>query len=282
MIVATPAGGRSLGPVDRALAGIRRRRGVAATAGLAPGLLVPAGSPGWTPASGLLTGGFLDELLVAAKQRWNASPQAAAALAWRSYTYWLVLPVVLGWATARRVPLLEPDDVLVRIPRERHRPLLAIGLRRLRWTVRAGDPLAAGSSEAGGPLVGGPSEAGGAPELTVVGSDAALLGELRASLRDRHLDPLLAQLQTLVNLGTRTLLGSLASGVAYGVVRGLQAPPAELTATADTLLSALDVADLVALEPGPDGLSVQRRTCCLAFTLPEPKICSGCCLRPAP
>jgi hypothetical protein len=272
MIVATPAGELSLGPVEVALAGVRRRRGVAATAGLAPGLLVPPGSSGWTPASKLLAGGFLDELLVAAKQRWNAAPPAAAALAWRSYTYWLALPVVLGWATARRVPLLDPADVLIQIPGERSRPLLTIGLRRLRLAVRADDPLAATTASAGE----------GGVELTVAGSDSQLLAELRATLRDRHLDPLLAQIRTRVNLGTRTLLGSLASAVAYGVVRGVPAPPAELTATAGTLLSALDVADLVALEPDPAGgtPTVARRTCCLAFTLPEPKICSGCCLRP--
>ena len=47
---------------------------------------------------------------------------------------------------------------------------------------------------------------------------------------------------------------------------------------AQTLLSALDVADLVTLEPDPEGLRVQRRTCCLAFTLPGQKICAGCCV----
>ncbi|MPZ26640.1 MAG: hypothetical protein GEV12_09325 [Micromonosporaceae bacterium] len=228
------------------MAGLRQRRQAPATGGFAPGLLVPAGAPGWTPASALLAGGFLDELLVAAKQRWNAPPPAAAALAWRSYTYWLALPAVLGWATNRRVPLLTPDDVLVQITHRRDQPLVTIGLRRLR-------------------LAAGPE-----PDL---------LRQLRASLRDAHLDPLLAQLQTRVNLGTRTLLGSLASAVAYGAVRGVEAPPAEIIATAGTLLSALGVSELVHLEPGPDGVAVQRRTCCLAFTLPEPKVCSGCCLR---
>ena len=37
----------------------------------------------------------------------------AAALAWKAYTYWLALPAVLGWASARRVPLLDPADVLM-------------------------------------------------------------------------------------------------------------------------------------------------------------------------
>lgn len=245
MIVTKPAP-PGLMPVERALAGLRRRGQAPAAGGLAPGLVVPAGAAGWTPASALLSGGFLDELLVAAKQRWNAQPPAAAALAWRSYTYWLALPAVLGWATARRVPLLGPDDVLVQIAHQRDRPLVTIGLRRLR-------------------LAAGPE-----PER---------LGQLRATLRGEHLDPLLAQLQTRVNLGTRTLLGSLASAVGYGAARGVRASPARIVATAGTLLSALGVSELVHLEPGPDGVTVQRRTCCLAFTLPEPKVCSGCCLR---
>jgi hypothetical protein len=262
MVPAAPPAGPGLSPVEQALAGLRRRRGAAANAGLAPGLLVPAGDPGWTPASALLSGDFLDHLLVAAKQRWNATPHAAAALAWRSYTYWLVMPVVLGWATARRVILLAPDDVLLQVTPARSRPLLRFGLRRLRLAVAAGDPLAQS----------------GAAAPTVVGSEQQLLGVLRSSLRDRHLDPLLARIQERVHLGTRTLLGSLASAVAYGAVRGMEAPPAEVRATAGTLLSGLGVAGLVAIEPRPEGLFVHRRTCCLAFTLPEPKVCSGCCL----
>jgi ferric iron reductase protein FhuF len=47
-----------------------------------------------------------------------------------------------------------------------------------------------------------------------------------------------------------------------------------------TLLRALGVDDLVELTPE---LEIRRKTCCLAFTLPEPKVCRGCCIgdRPA-
>ena len=39
------------------------------------------------------------------------------------------------------------------------------------------------------------------------------------------------------------------------------------------------IADLVDLVAGPGGRpTVQRKTCCLAFTLPRPKICAGCCI----
>lgn len=257
MIAATPTLAPGIVPVENALAAVRRRRGAEGTRGLVPGLIVPDGTPRWVCASSLP----LDELLDAAKQRWGAGPHVAAALAWRSYTYWLAMPAVLGWATARRVMLLAPEDVLVRFGESASEPLLTFGLRRLRLAVLPGDPLA--------------------KDYTVVDGEPELLRVLRSTLRDDHLDPLLARLQTRVKIGTRTLLGSLASAVAYGVVRGIEAPAAEQVAIAGTLLSALDVADLVDLEPGPDGVTVQRRTCCLAFTLPEPKICASCCIRPA-
>jgi hypothetical protein len=260
MIATTPAFVPGIVPVENALAAVRRRRGPEVTRGLVPGLLVVDATRGWLSA-GSLTGSRLDELLDAAKQRWGASPHVAAALAWRSYTYWLAMPVVLGWAVSRRVLLLDPDDVLLRISGTHDQPLVTFGLRRVRLAGLAGDRLAADATAA---------------------SEAELLGVLRRSLREHHLDPLLERLRARVNLGARTMLGSLASAVAYGVVRGIDAPAAELTATAGTLLSALDVADLVDLQPGPDGLEVRRRTCCLAFTLPEPKICSGCCLQPPP
>lgn len=262
MTVATLAAVPALAPVEAALAVVRRRRGPDGSRGLTPGLVV-ADPAGWLPAAEVVSGRRLDDLLDAAAQRWRATPHAAAALAWRSYTYWLAMPAVLGWATARRVPLLDSADVLIRF--SEHEPFLTLGLRRLRLAVLPDDPLA------GGPGVTG---------VTVAATEEQLLAVLRASLRDAHLDPLLAQIQTRVRVGARTLLGSLASAVGYAAVRGLDTTPDEITGAAQRLLAVLGVADLVDLPPGPDGHpTVQRHTCCLAFTLPEPKICSGCCLR---
>ena len=81
--------------------------------GLVAGLFVDD-TEGWVPATALVTGEALDDLLDTAKQRWNAAPHAAAALAWKSYTYWLALPAVLAYVAALRVPLLRPDAVLAR------------------------------------------------------------------------------------------------------------------------------------------------------------------------
>src|SRR5436190_14681738 len=80
--------------------------GIAPDLGLAP-------NRHWVPASALVSGEALDDLLDHAKQRWRATAHAAAALAWKSYSFWLALPAVIGYAVARRVPLLRPDGVLV-------------------------------------------------------------------------------------------------------------------------------------------------------------------------
>jgi hypothetical protein len=228
--------------------------------GLAPDLLVHD-TTGWTPAA-RLADDELPGLLESARRRWRAQPHAAAALAWKSYTYWLALPAVLGWASARRVPLLTADDVLLHF--NDPRPLVTIGLRHdIGVAVLPSDPLALS----------------GLPEVRVVGDEAALLEELRRSLLDEHLTPLLDAIHGMVRLGKRTLLGSLSSGVAYAVLRSADVLPGSSAETIGTLLSALGVQDLIELVPGRNGkLDVQRKTCCLAFTLPQPKICTGCCI----
>lgn len=270
--------------METALVALRRRRGADATRGLFPGLLLPHPGSGWASAADLIAGDRLDTLLDLAKQRWGASPQAAAALAWRSFTYWLAMPVVLSWVTARRVPLITPADVRLWASASHRQSLVTLGLRQARMAVLPDDPFASIGTD-----------------VTIVTSEAELLGMLRQTLREDNLAPVLAALQRRVRLGTRTLLGSVASGIAYAVVRGYEASPQVLVETAESLLTALDLADLVELAVAPDpspspelpirrllpeavpglepeGVVVRRRTCCLAFTLPDPKICSSCCI----
>jgi hypothetical protein len=231
--------------------------------GLAPGLTV-TDEYGWSPATTLVDGTRLPELLTAATRRWGGTPHACAALAWKSYSYWVALPVVLGWASARRVPLLDPADVLIHF--EDHRPLVTLGLRRSTTVaVLPSDPLALTAP----------------PGVRVVADEAELLGLLRASLLDAHLVPMVEAIRAEVRIGARTLLGSVASGIAHGVLRAADVLPGSAVEAVDVLLGALDLADLVELVPGPSGEpTVQRRTCCLAFTLPRPKYCQGCCVRP--
>jgi hypothetical protein len=252
-----------LTPVTAALAHVRVRHGQHSLQGLAPGLLAVA--PGWRPASHLLTTEGVGHFLQAAAQRWNAQPHAAAALAWKCYSYWVSLPAVLGFASARRVPLMTPDRVAVRYsPRP---PFLTLGLTDPLTAVLANDPIAATD----------------APGLLVVPDEAALLRVLRTSLVEQHLEPIIGRIQQHVRLGHRTLFGSVASGIAYGLSRAADVLPGSTLEAAHTVLRALDADDLVELSPRPSsvggGLTIQRRTCCLAFTLPTPKVCTGCCIR---
>ena len=249
-------------PLAPVIATLRAMFGTStALPGLAPDLLVtdPAG---WQPTA-LLAGEHLDTLLDSAARRWNAQPHAAAALAWKAYTYWLTLPAVLGFASARRIPLLTSTDVLMHF--DDPRPLVTVGLRAdIPVAVLPADPLALS----------------GLPQVRVVADEEALLSEFRRSLLDEHLEPLLDAMHAKVRLGKRTLLGSLSSGIAYAVLRSADALPGSSADTIERLLTALDVADLIELVPDRHGkLDVQRNTCCLAFTLPQPKICRGCCIK---
>ncbi|MFK3982449.1 hypothetical protein ACI2K4_18985 [Micromonospora sp. NPDC050397] len=230
--------------------------------GLVPGLIVED-DRGWLPASELISGDRLPELLAAARRSWQATPHAAAALLWKAYTYWLALPTVVGWASARRVPLVRASDVLIRVDTDR--AAITLGLRRgTTIAVLPTDPLALA----------------GLPEVRVLADEAELLTALRESMLDEHLTPLLDAILAQVRIGARTMMGSVASGVSYGILRAADGLPGTSAENVGTLLAALDLADLVDLVPGPNGEpTVQRKTCCLAFTLPQPRICKGCCIR---
>ena len=215
--------------------------------GSLPGLanpLIVGSSPGsdWVSASSITVSALVD----AAHERWGAAPHAAATLAWKSYTYWVAMPAVLGWAISRRVIDVSAPNVIVKVNGS---PLITVGLRT---------GASIGLSD-------------------VDHHEDDLLRALRESLLDNHLEPLAGRISDEVNVGRRTLMGSVASGIAYAITRAGEAVP-NPTDSISTVLKALDLDDLVDILPGerPD---VRRRTCCLAFTLPQPKICSGCCLQ---
>lgn len=228
-----------LDPIQSTLDAVRDRLGDGPVRGLVPGLVV-ADPRGWTPAGRYADGTALPGLISSAQRRWGTAPHVAAALAWKSYAYWVALPAVLGFATGP-VPDVSAGNVLIRP----HAGPQFVEVGLCRPTVATGQRLT---------------------------------GYLRERLLDQHLSPVLEGLHGLVHLGRRTLLGSVASGVAHALVRVESAVPGLCDEIGDTLLGALGVADLVEITPGP---AVHRRTCCLAFTLPEPKVCRGCCLTPA-
>lgn len=235
-----------LRPIVDVLDRVEARLGEAPVHGLVHGLVaVDDGSQGtgWLPATALADGTAVDQLLDAAARRWPAEPHVTAALAWKSYAYWATLPTVLGYVSARVVPDMRPDNVELQI----HVQPPFVALRLLR------------------------------PDTTTLAGDDALLAELRKGLLDEHLDPFLEQIRTRVNLGRRTLLGSVASAVCYAIVRAQPSLPPRALRDGHRILEALGLSGLVDFTAGLDGaLKVQRHTCCLAFALAEPKVCSGC------
>ncbi|WP_250005552.1 (2Fe-2S)-binding protein [Actinoplanes sp. M2I2] len=245
-----------------ALAAIRAAFGT--STGL-PGLasdLVVTDPDGWVPASTLA-----DDpagLLAAGQRRWSAPPHVSAALVWKSYSYWLALPVAFGWVAARRVPHVTAAEVLVRFDAPR---------TSARLGLHPGTPVSVLPSD--------PLAASGNPAISVVPDEAALLGTLRRVLLDEHVDPLLAAVQRSVRLSRRLLLGSLAANIAHGARHAAGAVGASAPEAIATLIAALDLGALVEWTPGAAGrVAVHRQTCCLAFTLPEPRFCSDCCYRP--
>jgi ferric iron reductase protein FhuF len=269
-VQATPA---ELRPIVDVLDRVEERLGEAPVHGLVRGLVAADASEqgdGWRSASRLVDGSAIDSLLDAAEQRWDAEPHVAAALAWKSYAYWATLPAVLGFVAARVVPDMRPDNVEFQI--HGRPPFVALRLTRAAATSLAGDDVDWQAVSCG--LDPRPSEA-----------SATLLAELRKGLLDEHLNPMLEQIRLRVHLGRRTLLGSVASAVCYAVLRATPDLPPRSLRDAHRILEALGLTGLVDFGPGADGaLRIQRHTCCLAFALPQPKVCAGCVIprnRPA-
>ena len=180
-------------------------------------------------------------LVDAAQRRWTAPPHVAIALLWRAYSLWLAVPAAFGWVAARRVPRLTADDVLVRLDA----PIapVRLGLRD--------------------PGFGPPAE-------------------LRRTLLDDHVLPVLDGLQGVVRISRRIMLGSLAAGLAHAARHAIRVVPGASPSEVGDLLAALDLGDLLDWSADETGLvSIRRRTCCLAFTLPEPRFCGDCCVLPA-
>ncbi|TDB87547.1 hypothetical protein, partial [Actinomadura sp. 7K534] len=84
--------------------------------GVAPGLRPTGG--GWFPVADLAARPRerLGALIAEAERRWQAPPHVAAALWWKNFSYWTTLPVALGWALNRRVPVLTAETAMLSIP----------------------------------------------------------------------------------------------------------------------------------------------------------------------
>lgn len=236
--------GEPLRPLTDLLAGqAAARDGVL---GVAPSLL--ATGPGWTPAAELARPpyGELRRLIAQTAARYDAPAHVGAALLWKTYAYWHVLPMATGWALNRRVPIMRFGDT-----RFRESPAgVTLAATRLTVAVLPDDPCA------------------GAPG-TVVTTDLAAV--IREALRDGQL-PLIQAIGGLTRLGARNLWGSTAESFA-GPLADFGLPYADLAG----LLAAIGepVAGLLALAPG----GYRRKTCCLWVTLPGKEPCTTCCVQ---
>lgn len=243
---ATRAATDPLRPLADLIAGIPRRFGVH------PGLLV-ADRTGWLDAALLAESDspYLDDLVESFRAHWNAPAHIGASFFWKQFGYWTTLPVALGWALNKRVPIA--DGVLLR----REGVALEIGFEKLGTAVTADDPLV------------------GHPDVVVVPDETALGTLTRSSLIERLHAPIAANLRRRHRIGERLLRGSVAEAVGHGILAFSGLPAAAAAASARALLDHTGLARLV--EVGPSG--VRRRTCCLAIALPGCDPCASCCLR---
>jgi hypothetical protein len=212
------------------------------------------------PAARLAAGERIEELMGTAAALWGGSAHANAALAWKTYCYWTLAPVVLGYIAARRVPVLDAANAVFSVADDA--PMFSVRQIRPKFLALPHDPCAAH------------------PDVEVVANEAVLLERMRATVFDAHLAPVLDGFLANARVGRRTLMGSVASGIAYAVASIAQVVPDPDDVLAKTLLEAFDVADLVDISTDEAGrLVYRRRTCCLALTIEGNRTCSTCCVQ---
>jgi Ferric iron reductase FhuF-like transporter len=218
----------------------------------------------WYPASRLADpdGPALRALLDDAARRWGVGPHAAAALAFKGYAWAATLPVLVGWARHRRVPVPETGRIRVGISAEM--PYVRFDLAGAPVAVLPDDPAVAH------------------PAALVLRDPGDLLDAARAALVEDHLAAVVAALHGATRVGERLLWGTVAEAIAQPVLLMPDRTGADRVARARMLLDAFGerVRDLVDVVAGPGGPRVRRRTCCLWFTAADGRgrYCASCCV----
>ncbi|MEZ0074848.1 ferric iron reductase protein FhuF [Planotetraspora sp. GP83] len=208
--------------------------------------LVTEDSPEWTRAPELVCEpyGPLLSLVDETAARWGAPRHVAAALLWKTYSYWHTLPMALGWALGRRVPLMRFADTVVRSSDAG----VTVAAVKVTVAVLPDDPLA------------------GAPGTKVA-------DHLGTAIKDALLDgqePVITALGALTKVGARTLWGSTAEAFVHPLMRsGTYGQAAALLKEIGEPVDGLVV---------PHETGYRRRTCCLWITLPDAAPCSTCCV----
>ncbi|WP_433325922.1 hypothetical protein [Spirillospora sp. CA-294931] len=114
-------------------------RGAAASGldlAVAPGLLAEG-----TPVAELVAAPYtrLAAMVEESARLWSAPSHVAAALWWKRFSYWTTLPVTIGWAVDRTVPLMTAENTVYR--RNAEEPLLVVGVNALRSASGAVGPV---------------------------------------------------------------------------------------------------------------------------------------------
>ncbi|MCG5214553.1 (2Fe-2S)-binding protein [Streptosporangium sp. KLBMP 9127] len=243
--LAEPAVG-VLSELSELLVRLAARRG--GVLGVLPELRTPEVT-GWTPATDLVREPYelLDGLVEDTATARSASRHVGAALFWKGYGYWHTVPMALGWALNRRVPVMRFEDTVFKVSDTG----VTIAATSIQTAVLPDDPWA------------------GTPG-TIVAEN--LGGVIKEALLDGQ-RPLIRALGRLTKVGERNLWGSTAEALTH-----------PLTAFAD-ILPPTDVPGLHVSVGWPvDGLidfsgeKYRRRTCCLWITLPDTDPCATCCV----
>jgi hypothetical protein len=230
--------------------------------------------PPWRRGVELTDGDRLEAVVNTVMRRYGATRHVAAALLWKTYTYRTVAPVVLGWALNRRVPLATAENTVIRP-----------GPGDNRLSIAVVDPVVAVLPD---------DEMAGGPGILTVPDAGALLAVAAGALLDGHLIPVLATMTARCKIGQRPLWGSVAEAVVHPLLISGPRTPGGLADSgrlplrtaagrmgqARWLLDGLGhgLADLLDLTPAADGTPYRRRTCCLAFALPQYDYCKTCCV----
>lgn len=225
----------------------KQREGVL---GVEPGLILDA-EPGWTSAAELAREPYdtLNTWIDATARRWDAPRHVGAALLWKVYAYWHAMPMALGWALNRRVPIMPFDRTVAR----ESLAGVTVAATSITVAVLPGDPFA-----------GRPGTIT-VPDLGAAMREALLAGQ----------GPLVDALSRLTRVGKRLLWGSTAEALVHPLYGFADVLPGDPATDAAALIDSIGepVRGLVAFTP--DGYP--RRTCCLWLTLPDAEACATCC-----
>ncbi|WP_157250959.1 (2Fe-2S)-binding protein [Nonomuraea typhae] len=136
--------------------------------GVEPGLAIEPDAS-WTPVADLVREPYtlLGELVDQTAGRWNAPRHVGAALLWKTYGYWHMFPMALGWALDGRIPVMKFRDTFFKVSDAG----VSIGATRVTWERGAG-AIAAAVAESQAPIVKALSGMVNVGERTLWGSTA--------------------------------------------------------------------------------------------------------------